>query len=95
MATKTAVKYDVKWDLPGWAQPVELLSFQKSPDLVTKVRIITVEGLQYIDVRDFIVSQNQFGRGYWLPADPHVLTSVASSLLDAAARVEGGNNDQD
>lgn len=88
MTAKTAITYDVKWDRDGWERPQEIYSVQKTQDLITKVRIIRSEGLAYIDIRDWIVSQDCWGRGYWINADPAVMNALAVSLIEAADKLE-------
>ena len=88
MVAKTSVEYDVKWDQPGWERPVEIFSVKKSPGLITKVRIIRSEGLAYIDFRDWIVSQNCWGRGYWVDAQPSAMNELAVALIEAAQKIE-------
>jgi hypothetical protein len=88
MATKTAVEYSPLWEKEGWDEPTELYSVRKSPDIIMKVRRVKIDHLSYIDIRDWIESQNAWGRGYWFEDRPQVLMAMASALLEAASLSE-------
>lgn len=68
--------------------PEVLCEIKKSRDVVMVVRLMEEEGLRYIDVRDWLVVKQAWGRGYWFDADKATLSEVAGSLLDAAERLD-------
>lgn len=72
MAVKAAAKHDVR------------LKVQKAADLETHLRIVDIDGTKYVEVRDYIISSKEYGRGYWLPLDKAVLSSLSRSLAEIA-----------
>lgn len=74
---------------PGWEIPEELCSFRKSNDLITKVRLITADHETYVDIRDWIESKEEWGRGYWIAAKKDDLMALSSALLDVVERFDG------
>ncbi len=44
-----------------------LLEIDKAPDLKAHVRVVEVAGVKVVEVRDFIPSLGEYGRGYWWP----------------------------
>jgi hypothetical protein len=58
----------------------------KAPDLQTHVRLVGFGNVQIVEMVDFIPSLGEFGRGYYLPNDPAVLTELLGALV---AIVEG------
>ena len=67
--------------------PEVLCKIRKNPDVVMVVRRMSLNGLSYIDIRDYLESRDQWGRGYWFDADPDDLIELASVLLDVAERL--------
>jgi hypothetical protein len=59
----------------------------KGNGLEIHVRVVSVDGLDSVDIRDFYPSEGggEYGRGYFFPADPHVVVSVSEALLAALA----------
>lgn len=39
----------------------------KAPDLECHIRIVDVEGVRVVELRDYIPSLGEYGRGYWMP----------------------------
>lgn len=64
--------------------PEVLCEVRKSRDVVLVVRLMHVDGLKYIDMRDWLESKQAWGRGYWFDATERNLTEIASSLLSVA-----------
>lgn len=57
----------------------QVAAFHKLPDLDTHVRVIEIEGQRRVELRDYIVSLGEYGRGYWFPEDD--LDRVIDALL--------------
>lgn len=60
--------------------------FHKLPDLDTHVRIIEIDGQSRVELRDYIVSLDEYGRGYWFPENDldaviRALTSIKSGRV--------------
>lgn len=68
--------------------PIVLGEIKKSRDVMMVIRLVEEEGLKYIDVRDWLVTKQAWGRGYWFDADKATLSEVAGSLLDAAEKLD-------
>lgn len=51
-------------------------------DVEVHVRVDKVEGETLVEVRDYVKSTKEYGRGAILPADPDVLKSVGSALVN-------------
>lgn len=66
-----------------------VLKVYKAPDMETHLRVIAVDGLEVVELRDFIPSLGEYGRGYWVPNDPGILDAllVALSEVSNGARV--------
>ncbi len=62
-----------------------LVSTRKAKDLEAHVRTVDVDGVRVVEIRDFIPSLGEYGRGYWIPADRVSLSVIAQALLQAAA----------
>lgn len=61
-----------------------VVSFHKLPDLDTHVRRIEVDGQVRIELRDYIVSLGEHGRGYWFPEDD------LDDVIDALIAIKNG-----
>lgn len=57
--------------------------FEKAPDLETHIRTVDVDGVRVIELRDYIVSLKEYGRGYWVPLNPEVLEALEAALKQA------------
>ncbi len=68
------------------AKIATVAKISKAPDLQTHVRLVAFEGVQIIELVDFIPSLGEFGRGYYIPNDTAVLTDMLGALV---AIVEG------
>lgn len=83
MASKTVLEYD-----PSDSGVItELSRFRVSDDVVKIIRIVEVDGQRVIDVRDWIVSAQCWGRGVWLPGDRDIVLRIADALVRGADRV--------
>jgi len=40
---------------------------QKAADLECHVRVVTIDNVRLLELRDFIPSLKEYGRGYWMP----------------------------
>jgi hypothetical protein len=58
-----------------------LASFRKATDLDTHVRVITIDGIRVVEIRDFVPSLEEYGRGYWFPAEAGVINEVVQAML--------------
>ncbi|MHA7862062.1 hypothetical protein ACX1DX_11905 [Tessaracoccus sp. Y36] len=65
-----------------------LATVRKAGDLESRVRTIEVDGVKVVEMRDFIPSLGEYGRGYWIPADRGTLTTIAHALLQAATEAD-------
>jgi hypothetical protein len=62
-----------------------LASVRKASDLEARIRFVEVDGVKVVEIRDFIPSLGEYGRGYWIPADRATVSAVAQALLVAAS----------
>lgn len=63
------------------AQVVILARIPKARDLETHVREVDVDGTLVLELRDFIPSLSEYGRGYWFTREG------APALVDALEKV--------
>jgi len=56
----------------------------KATDLECHVRIVDVEGVRVIELRDFIPSLEEYGRGYWFPLNSDTIFSLINGMTDVA-----------
>lgn len=54
----------------------------KAPDLECHVRVIDVENVRLVELRDYIPSLQEYGRGFWLPLTEAALYGVMNSLTE-------------
>lgn len=54
-----------------------LTSVRKYDDLQVHVRLVEADGARFIDVRDYVPSAKQYGRGVMLPVDGEGAVSAA------------------
>jgi hypothetical protein len=71
---------------PASARVVQTIP--KATDLECRVRIVDVEGVRVIELRDYIPSLDEYGRGYWFPLTSDTIFSLINGLTDIA-RSEG------
>lgn len=84
MAVKRGAEYSVQNVKAGWRIPANSFTQQKSQDITMYVRLMQVDGLMYVDFRDFLKSHDSFGKGYWFPYDKKKLVELATFLMTAA-----------
>lgn len=53
----------------------------KVADLETHVRRIMVDGVEAVELRDYLVSLDEYGRGYWFPGDTASIQRVIDALV--------------
>lgn len=68
MAIKARHDHQILWSAP------------KAADLEAHLRLVTIEDVQFLEIRDFIVSTGEYGRGYWLPFGALDLMGLAAEL---------------
>lgn len=54
----------------------------KAPDLECHLRVVEVEGVKVIELRDYIPSLSTYGRGYWIPLNPEEVFSLINGLTE-------------
>lgn len=60
----------------------------KTGDLETHLRVVEVEGVRVVELRDYVPSLGEYGRGYWLPLNTDSIFSLINGLTEVA-RTEG------
>lgn len=61
---------------------------EKSSDLECHLRVVEIEGVNVVEMRDYIPSLQEYGRGYWLPLRSDVIFSLINGLTDVARAEE-------
>jgi hypothetical protein len=61
-----------------------ITTFTKAADLECHVRLVTVENVRVLELRDFIPSLGEYGRGYWIPMTRDAVFSVLNGLNEVA-----------
>lgn len=61
---------------------------RKAKDLDIHVRAVEVDGVRVLELRDWIPSLEEYGRGYWVPLERSKLNALASAVLHAATEAE-------
>lgn len=54
----------------------------KLGDLECHLRVVDIDGLRALELRDFIPSTQTYGRGYWIPLDPTKVFSLINGITD-------------
>jgi len=54
----------------------------KAPDLECHVRVIDVENVRVAELRDYIPSLEEYGRGYWLPMSESALYGAINAITE-------------
>lgn len=65
-----------------------LAEVRKAPDLQVRLRRIELDDVKVLELRDWIPSLEEYGRGYWFPADRASLNLIAQAILQEAARAD-------
>ncbi|WP_020142213.1 hypothetical protein [Terracoccus sp. 273MFTsu3.1] len=63
-----------------------LAEFPRRHDLTARVSRVEVDGVIYLDIREWVPSINQWGRGILLPA--RIAKSVGATLTEETADVD-------
>ena len=69
--------------MPMSRNPASIVVHQvipKAVDLECHLRVVEVDGVRVIEIRDFIPSEQTYGRGYWIPLDRGSLFSLMNGL---------------
>ena len=72
------------------AKETLLVRLAKAPDLETHLRLVEVdgigiEGIGVVEIRDYIPSLAEYGRGYWFTMDDeNSLRKIGNALIDLA-----------
>lgn len=56
----------------------------KAPDLRMHVRVVEVDGMRVAELRDYIPSLGEYGRGYWIPLTESAIYGVIAALQEVA-----------
>jgi hypothetical protein len=57
---------------------------EKSTDLECHLRVVEVEGVKVVELRDYIPSLKSYGRGYWVPLEEAKIFSLINGLTEIA-----------
>lgn len=68
------------------AQVSVIQAVPKSVDLDCHVRVVEVEGVKVLEVRDYIPSLEEYGRGYWMPMNAESVFTLINALTEVARR---------
>lgn len=52
----------------------------KAPDLECHVRVIEIDNVRLVEIRDYIPSLQEYGRGYWIPMTEAALYGVMNAI---------------
>lgn len=66
------------------AKVAVLQTIPKATDLECHLRIVEVEGVRVVELRDYIPSLKEYGRGYWVPLETESIFSLINGLTEAA-----------
>lgn len=59
-------------------------TFIKAADLECHIRLVNVENVRVVEMRDYIPSLGEYGRGYWLPMTRDAVFSALNALTEIA-----------
>lgn len=54
----------------------------KAADLRTHVRVVEIDSVKVVELRDYIPSLDEYGRGYWLPLTEESVFGVMNALQE-------------
>lgn len=57
---------------------------EKAPDLECHIRIVEIESVKVVELRDYIPSLKEYGRGYWIPLKADSVFSIINGLTEVA-----------
>lgn len=58
-------------------------TFPKGPDVETRVSVVDVDGEKLVELADFILSKDEYGRGYHFPLSHNALARQALDKVDS------------
>jgi hypothetical protein len=58
----------------------------KAPDVDIHIRTLHISGAQVVELRDYIPSLSEYGRGYWIPSSGVELRAI----INALAQIDNG-----
>ena len=53
---------------------------KKAADLECHARVVTVDNVRLFELRDYIPSLKEYGRGYWMPLTESAVYSVMGAM---------------
>lgn len=53
---------------------------QKAVDLECHVRVVTIDSVRLFELRDYIPSLKEYGRGYWMPLTESAVYGVMGAM---------------
>lgn len=59
-----------------------ITSFTKAADLQCHVRVVKVENVTVLELRDYIPSLEEYGRGYWVPMTKEAVFGLMNALTE-------------
>jgi len=65
---------------PATAKVVQAIA--KAPDLECHVRVVEIDGVKVVELRDYIPSLQVYGRGYWIPLQSDDVFSLINGLTE-------------
>ena len=71
---------------PASARVVQAID--KAADLECHLRVVDVEGVKVVELRDYIPSLKSYGRGYWIPLEEAKIFSLINGLTEIARSEE-------
>lgn len=54
----------------------------KAPDLDCHVRVVDVENVRLVELRDYIPSLDEYGRGYWMPLTEASMYGIMNAITE-------------
>lgn len=55
-------------------------TIQKAVDLECHVRVVTVDNVRLVELRDYIPSLKEYGRGYWMPLTEAAVYGIMGAM---------------
>lgn len=62
------------------AKPQVLETIPKGTDLEVHIRVVTIGDVSYVEMRDYVPSLKEYGRGYWIPDNADSLKAAAAAF---------------
>jgi len=64
-----------------------LAKIWKATDVEVHVRLADIDGLQFIEIMDYVPSIKSYGRGTYIPARPDFIDEIITALSSAAESI--------